>query len=338
MAITRRSLLRRSALIAPLPFLRSFEAAAAVDQEPLRFIFWKHPHGVIKSAWAAAGKDETDFQLGRILQPLAPFRSRILLVDGLTNEAGRNTGEPHPVVNLLTGVGGSRGEHGGISLDQLIAQDLVKRGQRTRFASLVLGVQPGRGTARVSLSASGPRAGIAPESQPDRVFARVFAGVTPSTPDDPTAGRRLAERRSILDLVRTDLEALKGRLGSEPARHLEHHLTAVRAIEGRLASGTPLCTPGRAADPSPSPDGSYGAEGRLQTDLTVTAMACDLTRVATINFGSFVDERPFPWLGIDDRHHIMSHSGADLCWITRSSSGGPRYRRGTTTGARTCRS
>ena len=47
--------------------------------------------------------------------------------------------------------------------------------------------------------------------------------------------------------------------------------------------------------------------GQLQVDLLVTAMACDLTRVGTIQWENSVGGLRFSWLGATRGHHDMSH-------------------------------
>jgi hypothetical protein len=57
-------------------------------------------------------------------------------------------------------------------------------------------------------------------------------------------------------------------------------------------------------DPEKFPD-----VARLQTDLMVMALACDLTRVGSIMFARANNNMLFPWLGIHEGHHDLSHHG-----------------------------
>jgi hypothetical protein len=321
MRLTRRSVLRSAGT---LPFLRAFEAAAQTGQEPTRFIFFRHPHGVVKSAWCEAGASESDFRLGPILAALEPHRQQIMVLDGLTNMAGQNTGEPHPLASLLVGIGGGKGRHAGISLDQLIAREIGKdAARRTPFDSLVLGSESAFDKSP-SLSASGPGAPIPVEEDPRRLFDRVFAGVRAEPQAGGPAGsnglaaQRREERRSILDLVRGELDRLRDRAGTHHAQLLERHLESLRSIERRL--DMPSSSSGAACAPPEAPGGGFpdypragtehfGPKGRLMHELVAAALGCGLTRVVTMNYGRFVDERLFPWLGIDAPHHGTSHAG-----------------------------
>jgi hypothetical protein len=51
------------------------------------------------------------------------------------------------------------------------------------------------------------------------------------------------------------------------------------------------------------------ALGKLQMDLMVMALACDLTRVASLMWTNSVGQMSFPWIGITDRQHDLSHNG-----------------------------
>jgi hypothetical protein len=57
---------------------------------------------------------------------------------------------------------------------------------------------------------------------------------------------------------------------------------------------------------------NFPATGQLQMDLLVMALACDLTRVASIQWENSVGGTRFTWLGMDRGHHDMSHDGDDV--------------------------
>jgi hypothetical protein len=42
-------------------------------------------------------------------------------------------------------------------------------------------------------------------------------------------------------------------------------------------------------------------------DLLVSSLACDQTRVASLQWSHSVSDIPFPWLGIGTGHHTLSH-------------------------------
>jgi len=69
---------------------------------------------------------------------------------------------------------------------------------------------------------------------------------------------------------------------------------------------------------------NFPAIGKLQMDLLVMALACDLTRVATIQWENSVGDVRFTWLpgqNITRGHHDMSHDGDTVAqtieWLTQ---------------------
>ena len=61
-----------------LPFLQP-ESARAQTGPRKRLVVWFTPNGTIESEFRPKG-GETDFTLGKILEPLAPYRDRLLLL------------------------------------------------------------------------------------------------------------------------------------------------------------------------------------------------------------------------------------------------------------------
>jgi len=87
----------------------------------------------------------------------------------------------------------------------------------------------------------------------------------------------------------------------------------VRDIEMRLDSegvGGGLCNqPVLGKVPDLSMIDNIPAIGRLQMDLLAIALACDLTRVASIMWTNSATQMPFPWLSIPEGHHELAHRG-----------------------------
>ena len=88
-SLDRRTFLRGMGATVALPLLdamipaRTLLASSAVSPVP-RLAFVYFPHGAVMDEWTPAGAGR-DFQLGRILAPLAPYRNRLTVVSGLEN-------------------------------------------------------------------------------------------------------------------------------------------------------------------------------------------------------------------------------------------------------------
>lgn len=305
-----------------LPFLRALPSQAQVDA-PKRFIFMFSPNGTVPDAWGADG-GERDFTLRRILAPLESFREQLLVLEGVDQRSAREgPGDGHQtgMGHLLTGrvllpgdtMGGCdscppASWASGISVDQRIANHV---GDGTRFRSLELGVKVGRAANVWSrMSYQGAAQPLPPEDDPYAVYDRVFGDLVA----DPFGlERRRALRQSVLDFVQEDFSRLRANLGRADRDVLDSHAEAVRDIERRLDSpgavGAACAAPTMGERLDKDATENYPAVGRLQMDLLVMAMACDLTRVGTLQWSRSVGGVPSPWLGIEDRHHDLSHEG-----------------------------
>lgn len=321
--LSRRALLRGAGGIAlALPFLDAMADSASAGPFPKRLIVFFTGLGTVKSAWSPTGT-EADFTLGEILAPLAPFQDKLLVLEGLDMESAyHGPGDPHQqgIAQALTGTELEEGDlfpyacnpsakvgwGGGISVDQFLAKEI---GQGTKLASLELGVQVQYANVSSRISYLGPGQPVPPEDDPRAAFARLF---TDLSADPESLARLRAHRRQVLDAVMDDYGDLRGRLGGSDRAKVEHHLEAVQEIEKRLDAPGLIggaCAIPTLGDPlEPYVNDSYPALGRLQMDLLTMAFACDLTRVATLQWASTQAGKVFTWLGHNETHHQLSHS------------------------------
>jgi hypothetical protein len=296
-----------------LPFIPLLDAHAGSAPPPKRVVFFFTSNGTIHESWVpkmVSGK----LELSPILAPLEKLKSKLLIVDGLSHKvileksdrsghsAGMNTAltgrnnkivDPsHPLQSMATG----------ISLDQYLAD---KIGGGTKLSSIECGVQVEPYTkAFAALSYRGRLQPILPENSPYRVFDRLFRDVqAPGAADSAAIGESLADRPRVIEAVSKDLDALKGRLPQSDRIKMEAHITAVRAIEHSLTTGAGAASGNTCRRPDLGPpidvwkNGNLPAVAKLQIDLMVMALACDLTRVGTIQFGAAGASHRFTWLG-----------------------------------------
>ena len=295
------------------------------DGFPKRFIVFFHPNGTVQESWwPEAGLSETDFRIGGILTPLQRFKSRLILPQGLdmlSSSAG--PGEPHQkgMGGLLSGrplqegsfVGGDGSLAGwgdGITVDQAIARHI---GATTRFGSLELGVRAdsnGGSEVRTRLIYSGPAQPLPPMNDPREVFDSLFSDFEADTTE--MADRR-TQRTSVLDTVQSQFGELRNKVGALDRQRLEAHFEIVRDMERRLSnerffSGACLDT-GRPDEREPDSEDTMPDILKLQIDLMVSAMACDLTRVGSIQVSNAKNHIRYPWLESLGDGHSLSHAG-----------------------------
>jgi hypothetical protein len=324
--LSRRAVLRGiGGAAVGLPLLEAMgplrgTALAQSAAPPKRFVVFFTPNGTIRENWTPTGT-ETAFTLSRILAPLEANKDKLVVLDGVDNDVARSgDGDDHMrgMGSMLTGTqllpgttmgggGTPAGLAGGISVDQAIANEI---GKDTKFRSLELGVQTGGGGnvwAYSNYTAANQPLPL--DNDPASVFKRVFATV--GAPD-PVMVRRLAERRSVLDAVTESYRRLVPRLGRDDKAKLDLHLAHIRDLEGRLTAtgGGAACVKPTAPTIDYRANANFPRVGQLQMDMLVMALACDLTRVATIQWERSVGDVRFTWIeGVTRGHHDLSHDG-----------------------------
>ncbi len=324
--MTRRGLLKGAAGLAlALPLLPSLQARAQTRGGgiyPKRFITFFHPNGVLPSHWfPQQSANERDFSFAPSLQPLEPFREDVLQLVGVDLKCvAPGPGEPHQrgMGALLTGwhlnegnmVGGDGSLAGwakGISIDQRIAQ---VHGSETKLGSLLLGIRSKGGDVRHHLSYAGDNQPLPVIDDPVQAWNRAFADFTGS---DPEALRIRRRRGSVLDAVRGQLAEIQKRLPGEERVQLDQHLALVQDLERRLAATTngAMCErPQTPATMAPDSSTTMPDVSQLQIDLMVMAMACDITRVGSLQFSQAQNHINFPWLESHWDGHALSHLGS----------------------------
>jgi hypothetical protein len=314
----RRTLLAGGAAAIGLPWLEAFAPRRAHAQAalPKRFVVMFTPNG-LSPIWTPAGA-ERDFTLSSTLSPLAEHQADLVVIRGLYQQGGGGDGHQNGIGGMLTGQSLNSGPFGGQqappagwaagpSVDQRIA-DVI--GGETKLRSLELGVQVGEADNWGRICYRGSNQPLPPEDDPSAVYARVFAELH----TDPAVLERERQRqRSILDAVGSEYARVSGQLGSADRQRLDAHLSAVRDIEERLtrvgAAGGAACSDPVVSAVAKDDNDAFPEVGRLQLDLLAMALACDMTRVASLQWSRSVSQTRFTWLGIEEAHHDLSHLG-----------------------------
>ena len=296
---SRRGLLKALGVgAALLPLIESDPADAACLVQGIKRLFimvW--PNGMVTSVsqWATKGETPSVWQLPAFQASLEPYKSDLLLLDGLDYDflrdgpASERNGEaayPGMLTGALyqqAGASTSNDVAGGPSVDQYIGSQLRMAGYAA-LTSLNLGVYV-RATARLSWKGAGQP--VIPDLDPYHVFASYFAGATAgSGSSDPNL-----VKRSVLDLVGKDLTRFMGVVGSDDKRNIQKHLDFVRSIELKLGNAS-MMPGGPSADCAPptlpTPKVAFALNDnvplitQMQMDLATAAFGADLTRVVVL--------------------------------------------------------
>jgi len=289
-------------VISPLAY-RLARPALAASGAP-RLLTFYIPNGVIPNLWFPQG-GETDFTLPAMSAPLEAIRNDLVFLRGVDMY---NAGSTHEGVDTVLTGGADQ------SIDVFIGAALA--GQ-TAFESVQLGVATNF-QSEGTICYAGPGQVIKPNDDPVNAFDTLFGNFMPG---EPSKGPTLAQRRStsIIDHSVTSLGRLRGRLGTEDQAKLDTHLDSLRQLERRFdGTATIACesivwnTEGFANDPTVYYPLTYDdpqnieVVAKLQMDLAVLALSCDVTRVVTLQLLGNVSEFVVPGSG-NGNYHQTTH-------------------------------
>lgn len=329
----RRQMLRGalgSMLALPLLDLAVRDVKAALpgvapDGYPLRFVVFFNPNGCWPATWFPTGT-ETEFALAQSMTSLEPFKDKLLILDGVDMPAvdagpgedhqqgmgGVLTGRPLQVGGFVGGDGSLAGWGDGVSIDQRIAQHI---GATTPLGSVEAGIRASAYTGsevRSRIVYSGAAQPLPPEDNPSAIWGRMFGDFSA----DPTAMAVLrAKRVSVLDTVAGQFDAIKQQAGIDDRTRLDQHAALVRDLELRLQNepvlGEHCMLPGAPAAVNPDDAGSMHLVSQAHIDLIAMAFACDITRVASLQYSNGANHHTFPFVGSNSDGHGLSHAADD---------------------------
>jgi hypothetical protein len=339
----RRFLQGLGGVVVGLPFLEALAPKAASGQSAVikRFGVFFCCNGVNMARWFPNGAYGalTDAHLtGTANEPLLPFRSKLLYPAGVhmtprgfDRDGGggddHHKGMAHKLTAQFADVDGIAQ---GPSIDYLLAK-AVNPGGRPAL-NLLVGNGGGDGLAYTSYSA--PGMAIAGINNPWNAYADFMnLGGTAAGASD-AADRVQRRRQSVLDLVKDQFDDLKrGPLSADDKAKLDAHFTAIRTIETTMTTGGLACADSDVSTRASKYDGAgravqdqaeYPTIADLQVDIYALALACDATRVATLQFDRGAGGPIFKWDGMmhEYNHHKLSHGKVkDDCFGDSTDNG-----------------
>ena len=309
------------AMVQPVQLLAESVGKAASTARPLRMAFIYVPNGVNMADWTPQQTGGT-FELPSILQPLSDVRSDFQILSGLAQDKAFPNGDgagdhARASATFLTGCQAKKTAGAdirvGVSVDQLAAAQI---GRVTRLLSLELscdkGQQPGAcdsGYAcayQFHISWRGESTPNPAEVDPRQVFERLFGNGNRNETHESRALRD-KYRKNILDFALEDANRLKANLGRNDQRKLDEYLTSVREVELRIErAGQIAAEMPDYAKPTGVPE-TYEEHMRLMFDLLALAFQTDTTRIATFMLAHDGSNRAYPFIGVSEGHHDLSH-------------------------------
>jgi hypothetical protein len=232
----------------------------------------------------------------------------------------------------------STGWGSGPSLDYMIGQKHLDAGVKVVHGSLNFAIKNTPGSLYTRSTYSAPGMPVTPMADPSVAFDTIFGGLSTGTGDPALMARIKQRQASVLDELDAEIVALQGRISAKDRERLEAHLTGIRALEMRIARmdghvTNPACMPPErptmgAGNLVERNDG--GMDTNIDADktdnliarhdiwqqMTIQALACDLTRVITVVTAPSRADTFMPWLkgdaaypgNFDNPHHAASHA------------------------------
>ncbi|HUY92430.1 MAG TPA: DUF1552 domain-containing protein [Pirellulales bacterium] len=320
--LNRRTVLRGVGVAMALPWLESIpvwgdeqNGTDAAPKHPKRFAALFMGNGISPNNWSAKGAG-AEMELSKSLEPLAPFKAKLNVIDGLFNKHATGVGiHPGQTGNILSGAALQKGAvlRGGVSMDQALAARLA---DDTPQPSLVLGCeQPITGYHETNFSmaysshiswqdADSP---VPMEAYPSLAFDSLF---------DNQGSRRTL---SILDRVKEHAAHVSRQVSRADRAKLDEYLTSVREVEKQIertramkdAAEERARDRDRPAIAMPRPDNGLPEDirehMRLMCDIIALAFQTDKTRVATLLLCRDLSGLFYPFLDVRLAHHPASH-------------------------------
>lgn len=326
LVMNRRAFVQGVGVTMSLPWMESVKlkaadssSKAANNEPPVRFACLFSGNGFHSREWWAKGEG-AQMQLGKVLEPLAPHKSKLTLIKGLYNaEALKGNIHSSQTGNILSGAPLASGGaiKSGTSIDQFLAQRV---GRQTRVPSLVLGCEPSMASVHKNysmlysshISWSSPTTPTPLEVYPALAFDRLFKDNSSATD------------ASVLDSVLGEAKSLRGKISHNDQLKLDEYLNSVREVEQRIEQAgkreelqgwRPTLEKPNKPRPKDGVPQDIAEHMRLMCDILVLGFQTDTTRFSTLKLNNDHSSLRFSNLGIDYMiHHLLSHTdGAD--WL-----------------------
>lgn len=325
--ITRRRFLRGLfGVTVALPFLESLsprKASAGVGDAYPFAIFMRQANGVVQKTsdepemfWprelGALTPETMKTDSDRAVSELADYVSKLTIVRGANfafpgNGCGHSGGGNQclTAAKVSDDPSGNESLAMGESIDNRIARELNPPG----VEPLTLYAGKMGGYIDEVLSYRGPKQLRAAERNPYNAYMDLFG----LSQVDSEIYKKLKEQRmSVNDMVRGQMQALMSRtdLSKLDREKLDMHFQSIRDLEDALICGLPPEAVGamEAMAPKAGSNDNVEAVARMQMDIIALAMACGVTRAATLQIGDGNDSTEYMIDGVRQKSfHKISH-------------------------------
>ena len=301
--IPRRTFLRGVGVSLALPLLDIMSPAVSYGkpaaEPPVRMCVLYKGCGVNPHAWDIAGGSETEFELSKILQPLAGAQNDVLVLGNLDNQGSSDHFDAPTTFMSATGhQAGNR-----YSFDQRIADQV---GNETPIKSMQLtadNVWRDHPWLNI-LSYDKNNQPMRGQHDPQLAFDTLFKSVS-------QVGRQ-AELLSVLDGVKEASSALSRKASSHDKQILEQYYDSIRDVETSIQQARLNSREESQHDKLSMIDpslkaGNLGERIKAMLDLIALAFWTDSTRVVSCMLANTNSRAHYDFMGVNAEFHHVSH-------------------------------
>jgi hypothetical protein len=353
--MTRRNVNRRRFLKAvgatalTYPFLRSLPGYAAPTSDPQYLILLFTPCGIVRYPWGALGPTRGTTAAvaspltgasgaGAFRATLQPFTtgttdltSQTIVLDGL-NVGTANGSHEAGMGALWTGCFNSGAPSTSVSIDQAIASQL---NAGRSFNSIPLMVRDAADfpdteiKTRMIYGSSGGTVGFVPPiDSPAVARSTLFPTQATSAASSSGPDKKSFIRQQIFAQTNSELTAIQSRMCTEDRVQLQIYQSMWNTLDQQLAAAVTASAGCTAPESVPTGTIDFPTSAKLQMDILALALACDLSRVASLQFSTATSQVTHSWIGATqtDTHHNYSHMGpSSLYSLAPYGSSGDLY-------------
>lgn len=305
------------------PFLRSLEAQAAGQKPKPRVIFLLESNGlypdhiqptrkveghvadnrVQRRDGQLAGVDQlvdvslSDYELSETLSPLAPYRDRLTIIQGLSGADNPGHGGSYSTLGCYNRQLGPIGQTVDCGLGEALSNVIPVVG---------LGVSPNPDVCFINNSSvTVPHRPMVVHCQPELTFQALFGSVAGGK-----AGKAFNARNKLLDWIRSDIKRVRNALPTMDREKLDIYLNTFEQMRTRQDKFVTIKDRLEAHVPAIDKFNSKITPQRFeaQCELAIASLASGLTNVVTIDAGTG-DGMYHTWkhLGITHDGHAIGH-------------------------------
>ena len=301
--IPRRFLLKGAGFSMALPLLDimspALTRAKTSSQSPVRLCVLYKGCGVNPHSWDIVGGTETNFELSRILQPLAPIQDDILVLGNLDNQGSSDHMDAPGTFMSST----KHKDHNRYSFDQRVADHI---GNDTPIKSMQLtadNVWKQHPWLNV-LSYDKNHQPLRGQHDPQVAFDMMFR--------DSSRADRQNQLLSVLDGVKEASSSLARKVSSHDKFVLEQYFDSIRDVENSIHQArqnhrdVDLNKKLSHIDPSLNV-GNLGERIKAMLDLITLAFWTDSTRVVSCMLANTNSRVHYDFMGVNAEFHYVSH-------------------------------